>query len=110
MATTSLTTLPAEILIMIMKDIPVIDMAPLLCVLYPTLLTRGLIPQSITCKEIKQMERAIMRVTLGGNMAVTRATGLGNLPVELRLGVGRYMNLQDTINFVIASWPCFYGT
>lgn len=106
----TLTTLPTELVLMIIGDTSLLELVPLICALWRTLRERGLIRQDMSMVERREMEQAVSRRSSAAPRGRQRggSTGLGSLPLELLLIVANGLDFVDRTSLAIATWRILY--
>lgn len=106
----TLTTLPSELVLMIIGDTSLLELVPLICALWKTLRQRGMIRQDMPMVERRAMEQAVLRRSPAapGVRQLDGTTGLGSLPLELMLIVADGLDFIDRTSFAIATWRILY--
>ena len=108
---TGVHSIPAEIFMIIVDQLSVLDLLPMICVTYKTLRRHNIVPRMSTV-EFGRMRSAVDGSS-GSRATVVRAhppqsTPLQELPAEIRLMIGNHLSTFDRINFAIAAWPLYY--
>lgn len=109
---TMIAALPPELLLMIIGDTSLLELVPIICALWMSLRSRGMIRQDMPMDERRAMERVVSQGAPGGppnGQQDHNTNGLGAMPLELLVIVAESLSCEDRISFAIATWPILYS-